>query len=188
MPRLIRVARVAGIDIHLHWSAVVLVALLLFSGLETIERMDVTVAAVMGYLGVLLIHEWGHVIAARRRRCAVWDIRIYPLWGLTRMSAPASRLDASVIAWGGVLAQAAVALPIVAWVMVAGPPTSERTSAVLGLLSYFSLCVAAFNLIPARPLDGATAWQIVPILFRRAVLGRTATRRQRTERPRRWDR
>src|SRR5438132_12248531 len=38
----------------------------------------------------------------------------------------------------------------------------EAINALLAFLGFYSLFVAAFNLIPIAPLDGATAWGLIP--------------------------
>jgi Zn-dependent protease len=43
---------------------------------------------------------------------------------------------------------------------------------MFAILGYFSLCVAAFNLLPVPRLDGAIAWGIIPALIERARMGR----------------
>jgi len=44
------------------------------------------------------------MVAAQRKRCAVWSIELYPIWGITRFDEPYSRYDHCIIAWGGVVA------------------------------------------------------------------------------------
>jgi Zn-dependent protease len=166
MKRLTRVARVDGVDINFHWSTFILGGLLVLSALPKLREALVAVGA---YLSILLIHEWGHVVAARRRRCVAWSIEIYPILGLTRLSAPGSYFDECVIAWGGVLAQAVVAAPLIAWVTLFGYTESEQTNAVLGLLGYFSAFIAVLNLMPVPRLDGAKAWFLIPMLLSRGI-------------------
>jgi len=43
---------------------------------------------------------------------------------------------------------------------------------VLAILGGYSLLVAAFNLLPIRPLDGSKAWDIVPAWFEQRRLRR----------------
>jgi Zn-dependent protease len=43
----------------------------------------------------------------------------------------------------------------------------DALNAAIGILGYYSLLVAAFNLIPLRSFDGATAWNLVPELIKR---------------------
>jgi Zn-dependent protease len=80
---------------------------------------------------------------------------------------PYVQFDEVVVAWGGVLAQLVVALPLVAYVAVFGPTPYEPLNAVFAILGFFSLALAIFNLIPVRPLDGRRAWAILPHLLRR---------------------
>lgn len=162
---LIRIAVIRGVDVYAHWS-VFLIAVVALTG--ALREPIVTVVGLASYLGVLLVHECGHLIAAQRKSCRVLSIELYPIWGLTRFESPRTRIDAGVIAWAGVLAQAVFAAPLVAWVAVFGYTRFEAANAALALLGFFSLGVAAFNLIPVSPLDGATAWRLVPALFQNA--------------------
>jgi Zn-dependent protease len=169
MKRLTRVARVDGVDVYLHWSTLLFGGLLLASSLPHVQMAVVVIGA---YLGVLMVHEWGHVIAARRRGCSAWSIEIYPIVGLTRFSAPASYFDDCVIAWGGVLAQLALGAPLIAWVSAFGFTSSEQTNAVIVLLGYFSVFIAFVNLLPVSGLDGSKAWPLVPMLVSRMIKAR----------------
>jgi Zn-dependent protease len=68
---------------------------------------------------------------------------------------------------GGVIAQALVALPLIAWVKFFGYTRFEPINVVLALLGFFSAGIALFNLLPIPPLDGATAWAIIPEAIKR---------------------
>ena len=121
---------------------------------------------------MLFFHEWGHVIAAHKRGSEVLSVKLYPIFGLTQFETPWSRFDHCVIAWGGVLAQMVVALPLVAWVAVFGYTRFDAINAVLAILGFFSLGIVVFNLLPFPPLDGATAWGIVPAAIQRGRANR----------------
>jgi Zn-dependent protease len=164
MRRLIPVARIRGVPVAVHWSVPVIGALIVLSALR---RPVVTLVALAAYLAVLVVHELGHAVAARRRGCAVWSVDLYPIHGVTRISAPRSPWDAGVIAWGGVTAQALVAVPLVLWVLVFGYTRWEAANAVLALLGFFSLLVAVLNLLPVPHLDGPQAWALVGMALRR---------------------
>jgi Zn-dependent protease len=98
----------------------------------------------------------------------VFSIKLYPIFGITKFQAPWSRFDHCVIAWGGVIAQAVVAIPLIAWILLFGYTHFESVNAVLALLGFFSAAMAVFNLLPIPPLDGATAWAIIPEAIKRA--------------------
>jgi Zn-dependent protease len=65
-----------------------------------------------------------------------------------------------------------VALPLVAWVAMFGYTRFEAVNAVLAILGFFSLGIVVFNLLPFPPLDGATAWGIIPAAIQRARANR----------------
>ena len=162
--RLTRVMRIKGVDVSIHWSVLVIAALILSSA---VRKPVMALVGLPTYLSVLLIHECGHLILARQRHCEVFGIELYSMYGITRFETPASGFDHCVIAWGGVLAQALVALPLVTWVAVVGYTPFEPVNLLLALLGFFSLGVAAFNLLSFAPLDGITAWGLIPELIKR---------------------
>lgn len=162
--RSVRVFRVRGITVYVHWSAFVVAALILVSA---VQRPVTTLCGLAAYAGVLLVHESGHAAMAQRRGYAVWSIEIYPIHGITRFDAPRSHFDRCLVAWGGVLAQAVIAIPLIAWVALFGYTSVEALNAVLALLGFFSFAMAAINLLPIPRLDGSLAWQLLPLLLRR---------------------
>jgi membrane-associated protease RseP (regulator of RpoE activity) len=162
--RFFAVTRVSGATVYVHWSVLAITALMM---LAAVEDALVTLFAVGAYLGLLLLHEWGHLVAARRSGCAVWSIELYPLHGFTRCSAPPTHYAACVIAWGGVLAQLAVAVPLILLATVFGLTPIGLVNALVVIFGYFSAVIAVINLLPLPRLDGGTAWRIVPYLLRR---------------------
>lgn len=164
LTRVVEVMEIRGVKVFAHWSVFLIGAVIL---LGAREEPSLGITALAAYYGVLLIHECGHMIAAQRKRCPVWSIELYPLWGITRFDQPYSRFDRGIIAWGGVLAQAIIAVPLVMWVEMFGFTRFQSVNAILAILGFYSLFIAAFNLLPIRPLDGAIAWGLLPTLFER---------------------
>jgi len=72
-----------------------------------------------------------------------------------------------MIAWGGILAQIAIALPLLAWITFFGYTRFAVINAILAILGAYSLIVAAFNLLPIGRLDGRLAWGLIPEWIRR---------------------
>lgn len=162
--RLTEVLRINGVPVLVHWSVWVIVALILFN---VIRNPLGSILALLAYLGMFLIHETGHLVAAEKMHCEVFWIRIYPICGITSFEIPWSKFDHCVIAWGGVIAQGIVFTPIVVAVALFGYTRFEPVNAVLAILGFFSLGTALFNLLPLRPLDGSIAWAIIPEAFKR---------------------
>ena len=71
-----RVMRVKGVDVNVHWSVFVVGAIIL---LNAGRKPVLTLVGLLSYLSVLLIRECGHLIAAQRRGSDVHEIRLYPI-------------------------------------------------------------------------------------------------------------
>jgi stage IV sporulation protein FB len=165
--RLTRIARISRVDIYMHWSTFLICALILLGALRKPLQ---TLVGLTGYLAILIVHDSGHLIIARRRGYDALSIELYPVFGIARFERPRSRFDRALIAWGGVLAQTIVSLPIALYVAAFGYTPWETLNTALAILGAASLCIAAFNLLPFRPLDGSVAWDLIPAFFERRRL------------------
>lgn len=170
LDRLTRVVRVRSVDVYVHWTVFLIAGIMIYLA---IRRPWVTLAAGASWMAVILLHECGHMIVAQKKGCAVSAIELYPIHGRCYFHEPWSRLDHCMIAWGGVLAQAIVAVPILLLVTVFGYSQCEPLNAALAIFGGFSLVVAAFNLLPIARMDGTIAWGIIPELIQRARRRRT---------------
>jgi Zn-dependent protease len=167
--RLTHVAQVCGVDVYVHWS-ILAFGVVILAG--TTRKLTSTVIGMVAYLTLLILHESGHLFMARRRGYQAFSVALYPIFGLASFEAPDSRIDRALIAWGGVLAQAAVAVPLTLYIVLVGYTPFEPLNAVLAILGGYSLLVAAFNLLPICPLDGSRAWDIIPAWFEHRRLRR----------------
>lgn len=159
------VMEIRGVRVYVHWSVFALSSLFLLGALE---RPREILVGLFSYYGVILIHECGHMVMAQRKRCHVNWIRLYPILGLVSYDMPYSKLDHAIIAWGGVLAQSVITVPVLLYLSFFGAPQSGAINVALGIWGYLSLGLIAFNLIPVPPLDGATAWKLIPELAKRS--------------------
>ncbi len=164
LDKLTRVMQIKGVDVYVHWTVFLIAAVMLAN---TYRRPVLTLVGMSAWLGLILIHECGHLIAAQWRHCEVLSIELYPIHGFCRFEMPWLRFDHCLIAWGGVVAQAVVAIPLVAYVLIFGYTRFQPLNAILAILGFYSLAVAAFNLLPAGRLDGMTAWGLIPEWVRR---------------------
>lgn len=141
-----------GVPVRAHWLVLALAAFDLALGRPWVR--------LVGFALIILVHELGHAVLVKRYGLRVTAIHIHPLGGECIHEAARTQRQNVIIAWGGVLAQAALIAAAFAvmllWPELHGPYVSE-------LLSVFTVSNAfmiAFNLIPIRPLDGYTAWQL----------------------------
>jgi len=135
-------------------------------GLVSIKSPIHAFVAIASYLAVVVVHELGHGLIARRRGYEVIALRIGFFHGCCEHAAPESELDEVWIAWGGVLAQLAVAIPV----LLIGSLTEDfdlgYLSPTIAILGYVNLLVALFNLAPGPGMDGEVAWRVLPLLKR----------------------
>lgn len=164
MPRLIRLFSVRGVPVLVHWTVFAICLFLLGAAVRHIVLAAIGLAS---YIGVLVVHELGHQWMATRRGYDVHRIEIYPIHGLCRFEAPEYALDEAVIAWGGVLAQFAVALPLFVYLKAFGYPGFAVLDIPFAIFAFVSPAIALLNLLPVAPLDGKTAWSYFRYRFSR---------------------
>ena len=157
-PGAITLFRYRGVPIRAHWS---LPAVALFIGGARFAP-----GAWLAWLLVVTLHEMGHAFWALRYGLDVQEILLHGLGGHCRYRGMPSPRQRSVVAWGGVMAQAilfAIALPLSRFVPAHTPLVADAYRVLIDS----NLYVAMLNLIPIAPLDGAEAWKLVPMLLRR---------------------
>jgi len=144
------IGRVLGAPVRVHWSTAV--------GLVVLSGFSFTPGIWLGFLAVLLIHEIGHAMIARHFGLMLLGIDVNAFGGACRAAGDPTRRQVAIIAWGGVLAQAALlvaAIPL-AWILPSGGFLGDLTHT----LTWTNVYLIALNLLPIPPLDGATAWKL----------------------------
>jgi hypothetical protein len=92
-----RRTRLLGARVYVHWSVLVVVALL---ALVSIRSPIHAAVAVASYLGIIVIHEAGHAWVAHRLGHAVDAIHVSFLHGYCTHDMPYNETDHVLIAWG----------------------------------------------------------------------------------------
>lgn len=154
----LRNLRIFGAPIYVHWTVLAGAAVLLALSFKT----PFTALATLGsYLSMILLHEAGHAYLARRAGARVEAVYLGFFHGLCVFEAPPRERDIYVIAWGGALAQLAVALPLILLANLTPIVRWPVLGEVVLYLGYVSLLWAVVNLIPAPGLDGENAWRLL---------------------------
>jgi Zn-dependent protease len=169
----LRRARILGSRVYVHWSVFAVVLLLALVSLRSPIYAAISIAS---YLAVIVIHETGHAWLARRLGYDVEAIRIGFFHGHCESDAPLTESDHVMIAWGGVLAQFIVAIPILIAAKLSGKPDFGYAGPVVGILGQINVLIAVINLAPAPGLDGHTAWRAIPLLWQWQCARRTTRR------------
>jgi Zn-dependent protease/CBS domain-containing protein len=165
----IKLGRISGIDIGLHYSWFVIAGLIAFSLGQHFRQINqswstgeiwITAIVTAGLFFVtLLLHELAHSLAAQKRGLKVTEITLFALGGVSQIQDDAT--DAKTEFWvaiAGPIASVVIGLGCLGIALGFGwrrstDPQNVMT-AVLVWLGYINISLAVFNLIPAFPLDG----------------------------------
>lgn len=177
----IPLGRIAGTEIRLHLTFLLFLAWIgLSHGLRggTAEAISGVVFICLIFLCVLL-HEFGHSLAARRYGIATPDITLLPIGGVARLERiPENPAEELVVALAGPAVNVVIAA--VLFVILGGAPSPEAAMnlengahGLLERLFWVNVTLVLFNLIPAFPMDGGRVL--------RALLGYRLGHRRATE-------
>jgi Zn-dependent protease len=172
----LRIGRVAGIDVRLHWTWPVAAAVIALSladgvfpaevgGLSAGTYLAMGVATALLFFASLLLHELGHALEARREGLPTRGITLWMLGGVAQSGAPFPRAGVEArVALAGPAVSAVLGVALVALGRLAGLPVG--LAAVLEWLGWTNLLLLAFNMLPAFPLDGgrvlrAALWRLM---------------------------
>jgi Zn-dependent protease/predicted transcriptional regulator len=163
-PGSLRIAKLFGIPIFVHFSWLLVFALIawtLATGYFPDEYPQLGVvaywlrgiAASFLFFASILLHELGHALVAARSGIAIDSITLFVFGGVARLATEPrdGRTEFRIAAAGPVVS---VLLAVVFAAIAAADVLGAATSAVARYLAMVNVLVAAFNLVPAFPLDG----------------------------------
>lgn len=157
------IGRVLGIELRIHAAFPLLLVWAAWSGYTLRSNWaDAREAVVFVLLlfGVVILHEFGHALAARRYGIETRDITMLPIGGLARLERmPEEPKQELVIALAGPAVNVLLAIPLGAIVLLGGASMGANPELV-GQWSLWerllatNIVLAVFNMIPAFPMDG----------------------------------
>lgn len=159
----LKLGRIAGIGVYLHWTFVILVgwifASYILSG-ETWTAALLGVGFICALFACIVMHEFGHALTARRFGVQTRDITLLPIGGVARLQRMPDRpIQEFWVAIAGPLVTAAIAavLAVVLWLVVGSEqllPGPLAGGKFFQNLMWANVLLLVFNLIPAFPMDG----------------------------------
>lgn len=168
----LRIARLAGFDIKIDASWLLIAALIVWSlatgyfaqefpgsGQETL--MPMAVIAMLGLFASLILHEMAHALVARQFGVPTTGITLFLFGGVAELaSEPTKPKDEFYISIVGPLASLFLALFFWTSAHLASELMSwPLSAAILSYLAIINLVLALFNLVPAFPLDGGRVFR-----------------------------
>jgi Zn-dependent protease len=165
----IKLGRIFGVRIGLHYSWFIIAALIALSlvghfqatnpawGLGAIWALSLITAVL--FFASIIAHELSHAAVARARGLPVESITLFALGGVAQIKKESA--DPKSEFWMGIvgpLSSLVIGVACLAAAMAAGWPlwTTPETPVLGGLvwLGYINVALAGFNMIPGFPLDG----------------------------------
>lgn len=160
-----RIARIAGIDVKIHWTFFIL--LLWFASSYAagsgVAGAIYGVAFLLSVFACVLAHEFGHALTARRFGIQTSDVTLLPIGGVARLEKmPDEPPQEMWVALAGPAVNVVIA-GLLAVIIVANggfayvvPETLGRPTfgALLVSLMWANIALVVFNLLPAFPMDG----------------------------------
>ncbi|HEV3203064.1 MAG TPA: M50 family metallopeptidase [Gemmataceae bacterium] len=153
-----RLFRVAGIDVFLHWSWLVVAYILIRNRSDSYTSQVWNVAEYLAIFGIVLLHEFGHALACRQVGGKADKIVLWPLGGIAYVQPPARP---------GAMLWSIAAGPLVNVVLVPVTYGIFRVARSEGweltrpdvfhflmALTFINAGLLVFNLLPIYPLDG----------------------------------
>jgi Zn-dependent protease/CBS domain-containing protein len=165
----IKLGRISGIEIGLHYSWFIIAALIALSLSEHFRQVNpnwgasqiwiVALLTAVLFFVTLLLHELSHSLVAQARGLKVTAITLFALGGVSQIQDEATEAKTEFwVAIAGPIASLIIGFGCLAiavglgWQRSAEP--RNAVTAVLVWLGYINVVLAVFNMIPGFPLDG----------------------------------
>jgi Zn-dependent protease/CBS domain-containing protein len=164
----LRVAKVSGIPIRLHFTFLLLIIWLAVSGIGSGGAGMVLV--VLGLFFCIALHELGHSLVAQKFGYPVRDITLYPIGGVASIEGSPRPRHELYIALAGPAVNVVIAGVLAAFMVFTGRMESVATTQAavrsierdpLMFLLSANIMLVVFNMIPAFPMDGGRVLRAV---------------------------
>src|SRR5258706_1719976 len=158
----VNIGSIAGTAIRIHVTFLLFLVWIFVAGLATGGVNDAVNSLVFMVLlfACLVAHEFGHIFTARAFGVATPDVTLLPIGGVARLERiPEKPGQEFLIAIAGPLVNVAIAVALIAVtpthlsVVHLAAMESPKLS-MIDRLATINLFLAAFNMIPAFPMDG----------------------------------
>jgi Zn-dependent protease/predicted transcriptional regulator len=153
-----------NVKVFIHWTFSLLLLWIVFSNLRAgASSIDIlwTIGFVLAIFFCVLLHEFGHALAAQKYNIQTKDITLLPIGGVARLEKlPEDPKQELWVAFAGPLVNIAIFVIIAIVLTITGIPlTTMETLAINGstflvFLASANIILALFNLLPAFPMDG----------------------------------
>jgi Zn-dependent protease/CBS domain-containing protein len=159
-----------GIELRVHATFLVLLAWVALSHLMRGHDLAIAVggiAYVVAVFAIVVLHELGHALTARRFGIATRDITLLPIGGVARLERmPTKPSEEFLMAIAGPAVNVALAVLLFGVLVAMGASGDVTRLELVGgpfvaKLMWTNVGLAVFNLVPAFPMDGGRVLRAV---------------------------
>jgi len=183
----IKIGKIFGIEIGVHWSWVFIFLLITYSFAEGLLSTDVyegwsagqrwsiaIIVAVVFFISILL-HELSHSIVAKARGMEVKGITLFVFGGVSNLGREAESAgeEFQIAIVGPATSLLIGALFAILWFALR--PVSAEFAGIAAYLAFINAVIAAFNMLPGFPLDGGRVFRSIVWARNRNLLRATRT-------------
>jgi len=172
MPGSLRIGTIAGIDIFLHVSWLIILVLLTWSlatgwfatfypGWSPFTYWVVSVLAALLLFASVLLHELAHSLVARQRGLPVKNITLFIFGGISNLEQEPTNagVEFQMSLVGPLTSLLIGGLSFLLLVLIGRG--SSPLAAILGYLAAANIVLGLFNLLPGFPLDGGRVFRSI---------------------------
>jgi len=167
-----KVGRIAGIDLRIHATFLLILAWAAMAGYSASRTGSGALGGVLFILALFLsvvLHEFGHALTARRFGVSTRDITLLPIGGIAHLAEmPRKPSQELRVALAGPAVTLAIIIVLYLGLYLAGRSPFVSTQRLLtnpgdffSQLMWANITVFVFNLLPAFPMDGGRVLRAV---------------------------
>jgi len=178
----LKIARIRGINVSVHWTFLILIGWIIISGMrqgQNFAESLISVWFILALFACVLLHELGHSLTAMRYGIQTKSIILLPIGGVANIEKmPDKPIQELWVALAGPAVNVVIAAILASYFWLTGgfPQITEESLAqitadnFLFSLLWVNIILVFFNLIPAFPMDGGRVLRaLLAMRFDRAV-------------------
>ncbi len=156
----INAVRIMGVPVRLHFTFILLLIFLLVTGLGSDQSATSYILYVLAIFASVLLHELGHALVGWHHGIRTVEIVLFPIGGISRLDRNPPARNEFWIALAGPMVNLLIAGGLFGALAAQHRLTGitsllePKDSNLLQRIAAGNLILAAFNLLPAFPMDG----------------------------------
>jgi Zn-dependent protease len=162
-----RIGKLFGIGVFVHWSFLLLPVLVFgMAPPESLTSALLQMGLVLALFTCVVLHEFGHVLAARAFGIGTRDVTLYPIGGVARLERMTEKPGEEIlIALAGPAVNVAIAMLLgifLCFGLIADQHLLQQPTMPVQVLLWLmgmNIIMVLFNMIPAFPMDGGRVFR-----------------------------